>query len=123
MIEQMENYDSIFTPEQLNYITKTVAKKAKELLGDKLTEVILYGSYARGDYHDWSDIDIMILADVDDMQAKKLDADITKKLGDLIYDTNLLLSPMLLSASTFKQYKEALPFYTNVDKEGVRIYA
>ena len=37
---------------------------ARESLGDKLDKVILYGSYARGDYDDESDIDIMVLADI-----------------------------------------------------------
>ena len=36
--------------------------------------VILYGSYARGDYRDDSDIDIMILLDLSDMDIKAVSA-------------------------------------------------
>ena len=35
-----------------------------KILGKRLKKVILYGSYARGDYNNSSDIDIMILTDL-----------------------------------------------------------
>ena len=43
----------------LNKITAKIVKAAKDSLGDVLDKVILYGSYARGDYDEGSDIDIM----------------------------------------------------------------
>ena len=49
---------------KLNQILNEVAAAAKDTFGDDLQSVILYGSYARGDYDDASDIDIMIIADV-----------------------------------------------------------
>ena len=35
---------------RINEITQKVLKAAKDTLGDKLDKVILFGSYARGDY-------------------------------------------------------------------------
>lgn len=32
---------------------------------EKLTDCYLYGSYARGDYHKYSDVDIMMVVDLD----------------------------------------------------------
>ena len=40
--------------------------QVQRILGDSLTKVILYGSFARGDYTDNSDIDIMILTTLSD---------------------------------------------------------
>ena len=55
--------DKIVTP-QLSEISHKVIQAAKDTLGDKLEKVILYGSYARGDYDHESDIDFFILAHV-----------------------------------------------------------
>ena len=33
-----------------------------EALGTKPSKVILYGSYARGDWHEWSDIDLVVVS-------------------------------------------------------------
>ena len=44
-------------------IVNDFLNKVKVLLDDRLKKVILYGSYARGDYNNSSDIDMMILTD------------------------------------------------------------
>ena len=46
------------TKAQLTQITKEVSEGIQNMLGDKLQNIILYGSYARGDNDDESDIDI-----------------------------------------------------------------
>ena len=45
----------------LQYLTEV-----RKIYGSHLKSVILYGSYARGDYTKDSDIDIMILVDLPD---------------------------------------------------------
>ena len=56
-------------------VTSDLVKQYVELLskiyGEYLKTVILYGSYARGDYTENSDIDIMVLLDLSDMEIKK----------------------------------------------------
>ncbi len=42
-------------------VTRGVVGKIVDLLGDKVYKIILYGSYARGDFNSESDVDIMIL--------------------------------------------------------------
>ena len=44
----------------------------KKVFGEKFQSVILYGSYARGDYDEESDIDIMITVDMSREELKKL---------------------------------------------------
>ena len=41
--------------------TFTVVGRLVDLLGDMIFKIILYGSYARGDFDSESDIDIMML--------------------------------------------------------------
>ncbi|SHJ52364.1 nucleotidyltransferase domain-containing protein [Pseudobutyrivibrio xylanivorans] len=45
--------------------------RVKLVLGKSFVEVILYGSYARGDNRDNSDIDIMLLTTLSDQRNKK----------------------------------------------------
>ena len=49
-----------------NFMTRqevlmTFAQGAKKILENNLSKLIVYGSYARGDYKENSDIDVMIL--------------------------------------------------------------
>ena len=46
------------TQMQLNSLLSEFLKSSKELFGEKLKDIILFGSYARGDYDDESDVDI-----------------------------------------------------------------
>ncbi len=106
---------------QLQLITKEVAKLSAETLKEKLDSVILYGSYARGDYDEESDIDMMILADVPAEDCWKY----TQALADRMTDTELMydiiISVHVVSADVFAQYMNDLPFYRNVNREGIRI--
>ena len=43
----------------------------KDLFGEHLRAVILFGSYARGDFREDSDVDIMILIDFDDNETER----------------------------------------------------
>ena len=121
MTNEMIDFPSIFTEEQISYITQTVAEKAREVYGGILRDVILYGSYARGDFEEWSDVDIMIIADADDTVCRKLGGDLKNKLRDLDYHMNGLLSLIEEPYNRFERMKNHYPFYTNVMKEGMRL--
>ena len=63
-------------------IMKEFAREVGRILGDSLSKIILYGSYARGDYHDGSDMDLMILTDLSDQEIEKEE----KKVFDLAFE-------------------------------------
>ncbi len=69
--------------------TRKVISQYVELLckiyGKHLKSVILYGSYARGDYTKDSDIDIMILLDLSDMEIRRY----RHELAGITYDFNM----------------------------------
>jgi predicted nucleotidyltransferase len=48
-----------------NVVIDTVQNYAREICnsGIKLRKVILYGSFAKGTQHEWSDIDVALVAD------------------------------------------------------------
>ena len=109
------------TREELGHIVEQIARTAQTVFGDALQAVILYGSYARGDYDAESDVDIMVLADVPKEKLylyKKPFIEQTSALG-LEYDTVITVN--LKDTETFERYHQVLPFYRNVMKEGVAV--
>lgn len=58
-------------PDHIKNVINQFVQDAKQTLGDRVKRIILYGSYARGDYNQSSDIDIMILTDLTDEEIEK----------------------------------------------------
>ena len=52
------------TDPHIKTVTQIILNAAKDTLGEKLDKVILFGSYARGDFDSDSDVDIFVPADV-----------------------------------------------------------
>lgn len=107
------------TKNQLEEIINSIVVFSKDLFGDKFQSVILYGSYARGDYDEESDIDIMIMVDMSREELVKYRKIINNFCADLDLQYNVLLSSKLQSRSFFDKWEQALPFYQNVMKDGV----
>jgi len=107
----------------LQTVLSSVSKKARETFDDALKSVILFGSYARGDYDGESDIDIMLLVD---MPAGELAA-YRKPMIELSTDMDLqhgvFTSIKLQDFQTFEKWKDTLPFYQKVLTEGVSVSA
>lgn len=84
-----------------------------------IVKVILFGSYARGDFKEDSDIDILILVDLKDFKECE------EKIFDLTYDFNLEhdteIMPIIQNVEHFDYWKNAYMFYRNISREGVAI--
>lgn len=109
------------TKSNLDYVLSSVASQSKLLFSDKLDSVILFGSYARGDYDDESDIDIMILANINDTDVNVCTRQLYEKIFHLELEHDCVLSLCVVPQDRFNKFKEILPFYRNVDREGVKI--
>lgn len=112
----------MMTKEMINSAMKEYAAGAKEVYGDKLKEVILYGSCARGDFTDESDVDVMILLDIKPEEAYRERQKIhpTIDLLDVKYEYELLFATVVKSYDDFNYWLNTKPFYMNVRKEGIR---
>ena len=104
---------------RIKAVSQKVLKAAQDTLGDKLDKVILYGSYARGDFDDESDIDFMILAHIPQEETSKWHGDIRKRMPGIDLEHDILVSCSVTSSSLFNKYINDLPFYSNVLREGV----
>lgn len=93
------------------------------IYGQRLKAVILYGSYARGDFRPESDIDIMILVDLTDEEIKEKGHALSDLTFDYNFDNNLGIMPIVKNQEHFNKWLRAYPFYNNVKKEGIELYA
>ena len=107
-----------------NNIKKTLndfIRQVKELLGDRVKKIILYGSYARGDFNKNSDIDIMILTDLNEKEIE----DYRDKISDIVFeievDKEIYISPIIKNVDKYNARIHVIPFYMNVQKEGVEL--
>ena len=90
------------------------------IYGDLIDSVILYGSTARGTRADDSDVDVAVL----------LHAGATKEMReqmlDLVVDLELacgkVLSVLCIDYEKFTEWKDTLPFYKNIRKDGVVLW-
>lgn len=109
-------------PQIMQNLITLYVEQIKNVYGSHLRQIILYGSYARGDYSKDSDVDIMILLDISDMEIKSY----FDKLTDMTFDFNMNydidIKPIAKNEEHFKKWVVNYPFYANVYKEGVTLY-
>ena len=86
------------------------------IYGDQLKAVYLYGSYARGDYRQGSDVDVMIL-----LKDYKNYWDEIKRTSELIasvsLDYDLLVSRIIMSEEKWK--RSNTPLLKNIHRDGL----
>lgn len=110
-------------PEKIEKIINEFVSGTQKILGSRLKKIILYGSYARGDYHEGSDVDIMILTDLVDNELIEYRDKIWDYTYDLECDYNFTihLSPVIRNIEQYNRRTNYMPFYKNVQKEGVAL--
>lgn len=109
------------TKSQVTNISKLMLESYRAVYGDNIVAVYLYGSYARGNYTEESDIDItaIVKGNQIDLQKKlKLVWDISADIG---LENDVMISPTVIPHEEYEKYREILPYYMNIQKEGVLI--
>ena len=96
-----------------------VRRACDPVFGSLLKDAYLYGSYARGDYHEESDIDILLTVDLEQPELSKYRNKIAEITSDLSLKHDITVSVTVKSLEQFQKYANVLPFYQNVIKEGI----
>jgi len=81
-------------------------------------QTILYGSEARGDARQDSDIDLLILVPEDKVHPEKEHL-IARKLFEIELQSGVVISSVIMSRKQWENPPVITPFYQNVKREGV----
>jgi len=103
----------------VNKISKELKDSLKETFPDESFKIILYGSYARGESNNYSDIDILII----------FETPINLKTKDKVYELccalnikyNIWIDISLISNHEMDTIKGKQPFVQNALNEGIYI--
>lgn len=106
---------------RIKEIVSNFATEARSIYGDKLSEVILYGSCVRGEDTPDSDIDILLLLTVAPQEIGEERNRIFDLSDKLDMEYGVVLAPMLQSEEVYKKYMPVSVFYQNIQREGVKI--
>ena len=107
----------------LNRIMNSVYQFSESLFAAKLDKVILYGSYAREDFDGESDIDIMIVVDMDEENLRHYESLFTEFSSNASLENEVLIVPVLRDKARYEAQMVYTPFIRNVIAEGKVINA
>jgi predicted nucleotidyltransferase len=116
-MRQLEDIQAL-KREDRDRILKFVSE-LRRALGDNLKVVMLFGSRARGEGGEDSDIDLLIVLREKDLKNREKIYDILFEI-DPYYD--LKISPRIFSEFEFKENERlGSPFISRVKKEGIKL--
>jgi hypothetical protein len=110
----------IYWPDNfINRKTNKIVKRFLNLIIKKfnLKKIIIFGSFARGDYHKGSDLDLVIVGEFKDR--------FIDRIGKIIElnDSDLEIEAMVYTEEEFqKMIQERRPFIEQVLEEGIVVY-
>ena len=109
-------------PKVMQDLIEQYIEAVKKIYGSHVRQIILYGSYERGDFRSDSDVDIMILLDLSDLELKAYRQQLSYMTYDFNMDHDLDIKPIAKSEKHFLNWVDVYPFYANVKKEGVKLF-
>ena len=104
--------------QDLRPLLDELKQRLSDLYGDRLVDLILYGSQARGDAEEGSDIDVLVVL--------KGEVDVGVEIGrtsnvvaGLSLDNNVVISCVFLDEDYYRRRNG--PLLRNIRREGVRL--
>jgi predicted nucleotidyltransferase len=100
-------------------ILRDLKRSLKSFLGDQLVSIVLFGSMARGDYHDASDIDVAIIVRG---LTRRLKGQILDEVAELELEHHTPLSVLVFSEEEFNHLKKReRRIALDIEREGISL--
>lgn len=104
---------------EIHDILLEFARKTYTVMKNHLKKIVVYGSYARGDYTEDSDIDIMIFTDLSEVDIKDIENYIYDMAFDIQMEYGFDISVIIKNEEDFNYWLGTLPFYNNIQREAI----
>jgi predicted nucleotidyltransferase len=99
-------------------ILQRLKDSLQQLYGERLIDVILFGSYAKQTAHQDSDIDVLIVL----AEEFNLDLEMARTshlIANFCLEYNILISRLFMSQTYYQTHKSAL--MKNIHQEGIKL--
>lgn len=107
--------------EQFEELTRQIVSAYKETYGDDISCIYLYGSYARGDYTEHSDIDFVAIVHGDRQALQDQLSEVWDRASDIGSTFDMIISSTVIPYDEFETYRDTLPYYQNIIKDGLQV--
>jgi uncharacterized protein len=104
---------------KVQHIGLEVKKTLYQHYGSRFEEIILFGSYARNDFHDESDLDFAVVFNDFEVSPATEILKITSYTSEISVRYGMVIS--ILPVTRQRLEKSQLPVYQSIRKEGIRI--
>lgn len=109
------------TSRQLYSITHDMVQEYRRVYGRAVEKILLYGSYARNEQDNESDVDIVAIVHGERNDLQELLKQVWDYSTDIGMENDVVISPSVIPYSEYEKYKRILPYYMNIEKEGMKI--
>lgn len=108
------------TQNQAIGILGEVYNSCNHIFDNTVKDAYLYGSYARGDYHSESDVDILLTVDMSPAEISRFRNAVATVTSNLSLKHDITVSVTVKPLEQFLRFADVLPYYKNVVGEGIR---
>jgi predicted nucleotidyltransferase len=97
--------------------------RLRQRYGDDLLRVVLFGSKARGDFDDESDLDVLIVVRIPDADYWQHRREIVNLTADLMLEYSPVISPLINDEATYAQLRQWDTLLNrNIEQDGVELW-
>lgn len=99
-------------------LLRLYAGELRKIYGERLVKVVLYGSYARGDYRAYSDVNVLVLVDGREDELQKFNDALFGMTFDFNMDNDIDIQVVPMSTEYYHKWEKAHPLLLNIKEDG-----